>query len=37
MKDTKIRKDIERKIFRIFGYGKKNCRITSFDIGEQIR
>lgn len=37
MKDTKIRKDIERKIFKIFGYGKKNSRITSFDIGEQIR
>ena len=37
MKDTKIRKNIEGKIFRIFGYGKKNGRITSFDIGEQIR
>lgn len=38
MKDTKIRKDIVDKIYKIFGYGKKdNGRVTSFDIGEQIR
>lgn len=38
MKDTKIRKDIVDKIYKIFGYGKKdNGRVTSFNIGEQIR
>ena len=34
-KDTKIGRSVEEKIHKLFGYGKKNGRITSYDIGSR--